>query len=181
MKTSIIPIDQIKLDPRNPRTISIKDFESLKKSIKKFGLVEPVIVNKPNMLLIGGHQRTRAAIELGLTEVPVVWVELDDKQATALAIALNKIAGDFDEDMLAELIADLDDLISFTGFDDDELAKLQADPFSEDTNELIEPTVPKVDRYTVEQLRTLAKSYHPVKADEILEFLAWVEQHSKRP
>ncbi len=172
-----VPIGQLKPASYNPRRISEREFEKLKNSLDKFGWAEPIVVNSRTDTVVGGHMRLQAAKALGMMEVPVVYIDLDPKEEKALNIALNKIAGEFDEDMLAELIASLDDdLTALTGFDEDELAKLQADPFSEETNELIEPTEPKVERWTTEQLRTLAKSYHPTVASSLYEFLDWLDR-----
>ena len=61
---------QLKGYEKNPRQISTKQFEYLKKSIKKFGYVEIVAINTDNMI-IAGHQRVKALIELGRGEEPV--------------------------------------------------------------------------------------------------------------
>ena len=70
-----------KLNPAiyNPRKMDDEDFESLKKSVGEFGLVEPIVVNS-DFVIIGGHQRVRAASELGWKEVPCVMVELNKFQ-----------------------------------------------------------------------------------------------------
>ena len=108
----------------NPRQIDAHQLEALKRSIGRWGFVEPVIVNKRSGTIVGGHQRTKAALELALDVVPVTYVDLDDDAEKALNIALNKIAGDWDEDKLAELLADLEkggqDLEDL-GFETDEL------------------------------------------------------------
>lgn len=142
MITEQIPIDQLQFAAYNPRTISRHEFESLQRSIDEFGFVEPVVVNRRNYVIVGGHQRVRAARELGHTEVPVYFVDLDEAHEKALNIALNKISGEFDTDQLAELISGLDtDLIELTGFDEKELQSLQ-DGFV-DHNEINEPKEPK--------------------------------------
>ena len=92
----------------NPREIEPHQLEALKRSIDRWGFVEPVIVNKRTGLIVGGHQRTKAAIELAIEEVPVTYVDLDDDAEKALNIALNKIAGDWDEQKLSDLLADLE-------------------------------------------------------------------------
>jgi len=92
----------------NPREIEPHQLEALKRSIDRWGFVEPVIVNKRTGLIVGGHQRTKAAIELAVEEVPVTYVDLDDDAEKALNIALNKIAGDWDEQKLSDLLADLE-------------------------------------------------------------------------
>ena len=77
---------------------------------------------------IGGHQRLLAARRLGLKTVPVIYVDLTVEQARLLNVALNKISGDWDQELLARLLADLQPLdaidLSLTGFSEDELDKL---------------------------------------------------------
>jgi len=57
--------------------------------------------------VIGGHQRLLAARKLGYKTVPVVFMDLTIEQARLLNIALNKISGSFDQELLARLLSDL--------------------------------------------------------------------------
>ena len=94
--------------PYNPRTISDHDLNSLCNSMKVFGVVEPVVVNKRSGNIVGGHQRVKAAEAEGIKELPVVYVDLDDPSEKQLNLALNRISGEFDVDKLAEVLADLE-------------------------------------------------------------------------
>ncbi len=171
----MISLATLKPDPKNPRTISVNQFEDLQRNIDQFGIVEPLVVNRRNMEIVGGHQRKKAAEALGITSVPVVWVDLDRKLQTTLNISLNKLGGDFDMDMLPELILELDeDLLGMTGFGEDELSKLQPDPFDNEE----EPKKPKVAKFSLDELRTMAKSYHPEQAETIVGFLDWLEERA---
>lgn len=114
--------------PYNPRRISPEDLQKLKRSIREFGFVEPVVARREDRLLIGGHQRLRALLsvieedlgDVATARVPVVWLHgISDTKAKALNLALNKIRGQWDTVKLAELleelsVADLD--VSLTGF-----------------------------------------------------------------
>lgn len=112
----------------NPRKISGFDFDKLKDSIKKFGLPVPIVANsrKERMnVVIGGHQRLKAAQELGMKTVPVVYVDLSEKDEKILNLSLNRISGEFDDTMLKSIFsgmtkADLD----ITGFYEHEVAKI---------------------------------------------------------
>lgn len=105
----------------NPRKITAEELNKLAHSIESNGFLEPVIVNRDNTI-IGGHQRVKAAVSIGLTEVPVVYVDLDKDDEKALNIALNRIGGSFDEEMLTQLIQTIAaDKLSNTGLDDDEI------------------------------------------------------------
>tara|TARA_B100001250_G_C19794106_1_gene787963 strand:- start:64 stop:555 length:492 start_codon:yes stop_codon:yes gene_type:complete len=84
----------------NPRQISSKQYKDLKESIKKFGLVDPIIVNKDNTV-IGGHQRLKVCKELKYIEIDCVMLDLSKEEERELNIRLNKNTGDFDMDILA--------------------------------------------------------------------------------
>lgn len=82
------------------------------------------------MTVIGGHQRLKVLKELGYTEVECVVVDLDQKKEKALNIALNKISGDWDNDKLEELLAELkqtDIDMDITGFSFDEVDEILKD------------------------------------------------------
>src|SRR5271157_3114173 len=102
-----VPIDELKPDPANPRLISDEELESLTRSIHEFGMVDPIIARREDKTVIGGHQRLLAARRLGYKTVPVVFLDLTGEQARLLNIALNKISGSFDEELLARLLSDL--------------------------------------------------------------------------
>ena len=125
-----VAIETLRPDPANPRRIGDAELEALTRSIREFGFVDPVIARREDSSVIGGHQRLVAARKLGLHEVPVVFLELSKEQARLLNLALNKIHGSFDEELLARLLADLEaapDIdLTLTGFDDDEIRKLLA-------------------------------------------------------
>ena len=87
----------------NPRRITEKGFEDLKKSIDKFGLAEPLVI-QPSGLIIGGHARYQVLKSKGIQEADcyVSDRELNEKEMQELNIRLNKnIAGEFDWDILA--------------------------------------------------------------------------------
>jgi len=105
----------------NPRKISESELQKLANSIELNGFLEPIIVNRDNTI-IGGHQRLKAAARLGYTEVPVVYVDLDKDDEKALNIALNRIGGSFDEELLTQLIQTIAaDKLKNTGLDDNEI------------------------------------------------------------
>jgi hypothetical protein len=108
----IVHIDINKINPAayNPRNISDDAFKGLVESIKRFGMPQPLVVNKSNNILISGHQRLKAASEIGMAKVPVIYVELNDKDEKILNVTLNNpsIQGHFTES-LQELLGDLSD------------------------------------------------------------------------
>jgi len=123
-----LPIDELRPDPANPRRISDQELETLTRSISEFGLIDPIIARREDKMVIGGHQRLLAARKLGYKTVPVVLTDLTVEQAHLLNIALNKISGSFDQELLARLLKELQEVpnidLSLSGFEDDELKKL---------------------------------------------------------
>lgn len=146
----LLPADY---NPRKDLKPGDAEYEKLKRSIEQFGYVEPVIWNKTTGRVVGGHQRLKVLIDMGLTEVDCVVVEMSEDKEKALNIALNKISGEWDKDKLALLIADLqgaDFDVSLTGFDPaelDDLLDIGADAKDDDFDvgaELEKPTFSKV-------------------------------------
>lgn len=123
-----VPIGKLNAAVYNPRVMDNAEMTRLCKGISEFGFVDPVVANTNGNVIVGGHQRTRAAQLLGMKEVPVAWVTLDKKQEKALNIALNRISGEWKTDELLELLKELaattDFDMSLTGFDDEELRAL---------------------------------------------------------
>ena len=123
----LLPADY---NPRKDLKPGDAEYEKLKRSIEQFGYVEPVIWNKTTGRVVGGHQRLKVLMDMGMTEVDSVVVEMDEDKEKALNIALNKISGDWDKDKLALLIADLqgaDFDVSLTGFEPAEIDDLFKD------------------------------------------------------
>ena len=67
-----VPIGDLHPEPVNPRRISDQELEALTRSIRQFGLIDPIIVRREDKTIIGGHQRLLAARRLGYETVPVV-------------------------------------------------------------------------------------------------------------
>ncbi|MBQ8135350.1 MAG: ParB N-terminal domain-containing protein [Lachnospiraceae bacterium] len=67
-----VPIDDVTGSEYNPRVITDDALEKLKHSIKRFGMVKPLIVNDTNNVIVAGHQRKKAATAIGLTHLPCV-------------------------------------------------------------------------------------------------------------
>lgn len=109
----------------NPRVMPEAEMAALCESLRAFGFAEPVVVRRADHFIVGGHQRVEAARRIGLTEVPVVELDLSDEQAKALNVALNKIHGEFDVPKLAEVLASLPgDLALLTGFSEHEMRQV---------------------------------------------------------
>ncbi|RRK09715.1 DNA modification methylase [Lactiplantibacillus garii] len=122
----LIPADY---NPRKDLQPGDPDYEKLKRSMREFGYVDPIIWNQQTGRVVGGHQRLKILQDEGIEEAKCVVVSLNEEKEKALNIALNKISGDWDKDKLALLMTDLQasDLdVSLTGFDEDEISNLLA-------------------------------------------------------
>lgn len=136
LKTELlIPADY---NPRKDLKPGDPEYEKLKRSIEQFGYVEPVIWNKTTSHVVGGHQRLKVLLDMGITEVECVVIEMNEEKEKALNIALNKISGDWDKNKLMLLIADLqgaDFDVSLTGFEPAELDALFKDSLKDGIHE----------------------------------------------
>ena len=125
----VLPISVLKPAEYNPRKKlkpGDREYKKIKDSIEEFGFADPLVVNA-DMTIVGGHQRLNVAIDLGYTEVPCAVVDVDKTREKALNIALNKITGEWDEQLLADLLTDLKDAdydLDYTGFDAPEVDAL---------------------------------------------------------
>lgn len=131
----LLPADY---NPRKDLKPGDAEYEKLKRSIEQFGYVEPVIWNKTTGRVVGGHQRLKVLLDMGITEVECVVVEMDEEKEKALNIALNKISGEWDKDKLALLISDLqgtDFDVSITGFEPAEIDALFKDTLKDGVKE----------------------------------------------
>jgi len=136
----VLPVSVLKPAEYNPRKKlkpGDKEYEKIKNSIQEFGFADPLVVNK-DMTIIGGHQRLTVAMELGYTEVPCAVVDVDKVREKALNIALNKITGAWDEDLLAQLLMEIKEAefnVDLTGFDPPEMDQLLSKLYDKEVKE----------------------------------------------
>lgn len=110
----------------NPRQLSKEQFQQIKDSITRFGIVDPIIVNSNKdrkNIIIGGHQRVKVALEMGIDTVPCHYIDLSRDKERELNIRLNKNTGEWDWSILSEAF-DVDELIEW-GFSEDALQILE--------------------------------------------------------
>ncbi len=133
MKTTtemqLVAIEKLIPYANNARTHSPEQINKLRSSLREFGFINPVLVDK-NFGIIAGHGRYMAAKAENISEIPCVFVEhLTEAQKKAYILADNRLAldADWDEEILKielENLKDLDFDISFTGFDDSEIGNI---------------------------------------------------------
>ena len=125
----VLPVAILKPAEYNPRKKlkpGDKEYEKIKASIEEFGFADPLVVNA-DMTIIGGHQRLTVAV-----------VDIDKTREKALNIALNKITGAWDENLLADLLKDIQESdfdLGKTGFDPPEIETLFNKVHSKDVKE----------------------------------------------
>lgn len=126
----------IEVDPRtlvptakNPRRLGQHERARLVQSMRDWGCLENVVVNRRTGELVSGHQRVAAAIAAGLATIPVHTIAVDAATARQISLHLNRVHGEWDETTLAEVLHDLAaqqaDLTA-TGFTPEELDALLA-------------------------------------------------------
>ena len=138
-KLSVDELCPAAYNPRKKLKAGDKEYEKIKNSILEFGYVEPIIVNY-DMTVIGGHQRLTVLKDLGYTEVQCVVVHIEDEhKVKALNIALNKITGAWNEQLLADLLVDLQSVdfnTDLTGFEAPEIEQLFSKVHNKDIKEI---------------------------------------------
>ncbi|MBK6942620.1 MAG: ParB N-terminal domain-containing protein [Planctomycetes bacterium] len=143
MRVEKVAISRIQLAPYNPRR-SLRpedpEYGRILRSLDEFGLVEPLVWNKRTRNLVGGHQRFQILLAQGAKDVDVSVVNLTLAKEKALNVALNRIAGRWDDRKLAELLDEITNMpdidVELTGFDlpdvEQLLAKVASDADSAD-------------------------------------------------
>lgn len=123
-----VPLASLTLDPANARQHPDTNLEAIRASLTRFGQAEPLVVHKRTGRVIGGNGRLVAMRALGWQEADIVELDIDDVQATALGIALNRTAelAEWDVPALAKLLESLSDVgaIEGVGFDEAEIDRL---------------------------------------------------------
>lgn len=132
-----VSIADLKPSAYNPRKWNQPQVEALKQSINNFGLVDPILCNSAterNNVVIGGHFRVHIAKELGIKEMPVVYIDIPDiEKEKELNIRLNKNHGEFDFELLSEFD---ESFLAELGFNSEELDTIFAEEVIEEQFDL---------------------------------------------
>ncbi len=121
LKINHIDINSLKAAEYNPRRLTSKQEEDLTNSIKRFGLVDPIIVNTykgRENIIIGGTQRWTVAKTLKFKEIPVVFISLPIEKEKELNLRLNRNTGEWDYELLKGFQTDM---LLDVGFDENDL------------------------------------------------------------
>ena len=126
-----VAIDALRASPENPRRIAPARLAQLKRSLEADPMMlsaRPVIA-LPDGTIVAGNMRWRAAVELGWSEIPAVYVDLDPDRARLWMLRDNQPYGDWDPQPLTALLAQMQASVDLdlAGFDDRELHRLLDD------------------------------------------------------
>jgi len=165
-----VMVDAAKLKPApyNPRRISRQQLDALKASIAQNGFVEPVVAQRGTLVLIGGHQRLEALRQLcrdaneKLPKIPAVLLDVDDRRARLMNVALNRIDGEFDDALLGNLLSGLGEISAVellgTGLSDIEVAALLVPELPENETTTFGQSVTLTVRFDTVEERDAAKA-----------------------
>lgn len=118
-------INELNPAPYNPRHWSEEAVRGLTESVKRFGLVDPIIVNSAENrknVVIGGHFRLKVAKDLGYTQIPVVYLHIPNlEKEKELNLRLNRNTGEWDFELLKEFEVEM---LLDVGFNDSDLSHI---------------------------------------------------------
>ena len=112
----IADMNRAAYNPRVDLKPEDEEYQAIERSLKRHGLVQPIVWNRRTNTVVSGHQRLTVLEAQGETEVTVSVVYLDDIQEKELNVALNKITGEWDDDKLSVILNELGEEATDTGF-----------------------------------------------------------------
>lgn len=171
VRKKIRDMDRAAYNPRIDLIPGDTEYENLRRSITTYGMLIPVIWNKRTNRVVGGHQRLTVLENEGETETDVSVVDLDETQEKQLNVALNKVEGGWDEEKLAELLIELGEDATLTGFTQQEI-----DSLTNDIDSLIDGDTVDEELKAIEELFNISLTFD--KADQE-ELKAYVKDYGK--
>lgn len=143
-----VPLTELFADPSNARVHGDENLDAIVGSLRRFGQVEPLLVQSGTRRIIAGHGRLVAMKKLNWTEAEIVELEVDDLSATALGIALNRTAelAGWDDRVLAKLLSELKDAdggLDGVGYSDAELQAMVDEIADQDQGDVPEDEIPE--------------------------------------
>lgn len=171
VRKKIRDMDRAAYNPRIDLIPGDTEYENLRRSITTYGMLIPVVWNERTNRVVGGHQRLTVLENEGETETDVSVVDLDETQEKQLNIALNKVEGGWDEEKLAELLMELGEDATLTGFTQQEI-----DNLTNDIDSLIDGDTVDEELKAIEELFNISLTFD--KADQE-ELKAYVKDYGK--
>ena len=147
----LVDVDALRVDNSNPNVLSPRRFEALKKSIQRFGFAVPIIANR-DLLVADGEHRLKAAKALGMKQVSVIRLPVDEVDRRLIRQVMNKLRGEHD------LFMDAEEYYRIVSGDKRDLLKAllsETDLRIDNLLKLREPAV-----YSDEDLKALAEKFN---------------------
>ncbi len=150
-------IDPQELKPfaDNPRQHSERNIQDIQRSIKKFGFTNPILVRQEDNMVVAGHGRLQSAQELGLDEVPVIYLDFSENDAKLYAITDNRTAETSEWDLVA-----LDELVQSLGLGEDELPDTGF--YADELEEILAEAQEDVDLYADKDADAVPEEVEPI-------------------
>ena len=129
LKVVYVPVGGLAPMPSNPRKNDAA-IPKVMESIKRFGWTNPILARREDKVVVAGHTRLEAGKRLGLTEVPVIWLDLDPVSSRLYNLADNKLneVAEWDDEALSSILAQLREEdaagLAIAGFGENELNAL---------------------------------------------------------
>lgn len=161
-RKKIRDMDRAAYNPRIELIPGDTEYENLRRSITTYGLIIPVVWNKRTNRVVGGHQRLTVLENEGETEVDVSVVDLDETQERQLNVALNKVEGGWDEEKLGDLLAELGEDATLTGFTQQEI-----DSLTNDIDSLIDGDTVDEELKAIEELFNVSLTFDKADQEEL--------------
>lgn len=120
-----VPIESVSPHPDNPRR---GDVLTIAKSIKSNGFFGSILVQKSTGFILAGNHRFLAAQNLGIKEIPAIFIDVTDDEALRIMLADNRTSdlGDYDDEKLLEILLQANTEDEFIGYDRDFIDALEA-------------------------------------------------------
>lgn len=166
-KKRIEDLERATYNPRVDLRPGDDEYDNLNHNIDRFGLVLPIVWNRRTNRVVGGHQRLTVLENMGVEEVDVSVVDLDEIREKQLNIALNKTGGAWDEAKLAVLLEELGEDAYETGFSQAEIEALENDIDSLVDNDTVEKELS-----AIEQLFNLQLTFNAQDKADIRSFIS---------
>ncbi len=170
----IADMNRAAYNPRVDLQPEDEEYQAIERSLKRHGLVQPIVWNRRTNTVVSGHQRLTVLEAQGETEVTVSVVDLDDIQEKELNVALNKITGEWDDDKLSVILNELGEEATDTGFTLPEIDVLR----DELKSYFDDVTAPDEEEPTEEQEESFLLSLTFDAADE-KPLKAYIKEHSE--
>ncbi len=139
MKIENINIDELKIYKNNAKNHPQSQIEKIANSIKKFGFKSPIQIDENNVI-IAGHGRYQACLQLGIKEIPAIKInDLSENEIKMLRIADNKVAeSDWDLDMLKKELDELNETYNLDDFEIENFTKDEIKDFGDEDDDIQE-------------------------------------------